>query len=378
VDVEISFCVVNTSGRDLLMRCLNAIADERAALSVATEVLVLDNASDDGSAEAVRDRGEDVTLIALRERRGKAQGDSELMARARGRFCLLLNEDSELRPGASGALREALSGDERAGCAVAALRRPDGRPQASAWRFPTVATSLEAAIGLAGRNVQSTGRAVRAVDWGQSCALAVRREAALAVGFMDKSYFVYGEEVDFQRRLADAGWHTLYVPEALVIHHEQLSTGALPQARIVENSRGRDRYVRQHHGRLAAAMVRCLVAWTYACRSLVALVLPRHNARRYRAHAVAALLPNRGEGLREAAARYNAGRSGVVAASAPDAEGEGAGAGELAAVEEPDRAQEREDQTPGQSPQEEPQGAAGGQQQLAADADERQDADQPT
>ena len=313
--------MVNTSGRELLMRCLNAIADERAALSVPTELLILDNASDDGSAQAVRDRAEDVTLIALEERRGKARNDSDLMARARGRFCLLLNEDSELRPGASAALREALAADQRAGCAVAALERPDGKPQASAWRFPTVATSLAAAVGLAGLNVQSAGRAVHAVDWGQSCALAVRREAAVAVGFMDGGYFVYGEEVDFQRRLADAGWHTLYVPGAVVIHHEQLSTGALPLARIVENARGRDRYVRAHHGRIAALGVRLLTAWTYAARSLAALLLPGHDARRYRAHAVAALFPNRGEGLCEAAARYNAARSGTPASGTPDAEG---------------------------------------------------------
>jgi hypothetical protein len=392
VDIEISFCVVNTSGRELLMRCLDAIADERAALSVATEVLVLDNASDDGSAQAVRDRGEEVTLIALPERRGKALNDSDLMARAHGRFCLLLNEDSELCPGASAALREALAADERAACAVAALRRPDGRPQASAWRFPTVASSLAAAIGIAGHNVQSTGEAVRTVDWGQSCALAVRRDAALAVGFMDEAYFVYGEEVDFQRRLADAGWHTLYVPDAVVVHHEQLSTGALPLARIVENARGRDRYVRSHDGLLAALGVRLLTAWTYSVRALVALVLPGHDAARYRAHARAALRPRRGEGLREAAARYNAAhtagaepagaregaaRSAVAAPGVPDTAGQSAGASELAAVEEAGRAQEREDQTPGQPPQEAPHSSAGGQQQLSRDAHAGEDGDQP-
>jgi N-acetylglucosaminyl-diphospho-decaprenol L-rhamnosyltransferase len=318
VGVEISFCVVNTAGRELLMRCLEAIAAERAWLTLPTEVLVLDNGSDDGSAQAVRDRSEDVELIAQTQRRGKALNDSELMAHAHGRFCLLLNEDSELLPGAAAALHAALSADPRAGCAVAALRRPDGAPQASAWRFPTVATALGAAIGLARGNVQSKGSAVRKIDWGQSCALAVRREAAEAVGFMDTSYFVYGEEVDFQKRLADAGWHALYVPAAVVIHHEQLSTGTVPLARIIENARGRDRYMRRHHGRLAAAVVRVLTAWTYAVRALVALALPGHDPARYRAHAVAALFPARGEGLREAADAYNAANSGAAASDGPD------------------------------------------------------------
>jgi GT2 family glycosyltransferase len=311
VSVEVSFCVVNTNGRELLMRCLDAVAPARAELRVPSEVLVLDNASDDGSAAAVRARGEQIELIEPGERRGKAWADSELMARARGRYCLLLNEDSELLAGAAVALYRALESDPHAACAVASLRRADGTPQASAWRFPSVASALAGAVMLARRySVQSTGAAVRRVDWGQSAALAVRREAAEQIGWLDREFFVYSDEVDFQKRLADAGWHTLYVPSAVAIHREQLSTGELPAARIIEHSRGRDRYMRKHHGAAAAAAVRWLTAWAYGVRALAALALPGHDARRYRAHAAAALRPGRGEGLREAAARYNRSRGG--------------------------------------------------------------------
>ncbi len=292
------------------MRCLDAVAAEREALALPTEVLVLDNASDDGSAEAVRARGEPLELVALERRVGKALADSDLLSRARGRFCLLLNEDSELLPGASAALLEALEGDARAACAVAALRRPDGAPQASAWRFPSVAVAL-AGAALIGRRyaVQSTGGRTRRVDWGQSAALLVRRDAAEQVGWMDPAFFVYSDEVDFQKRLADAGWHSLYVPAARAIHHEQLSTGALASRRIVELARGRDRYMRKHHGALAAAAVRELTAWTYALRALAALALPGHDPARYRAHAEASRHPERGEGLAEAAERYNSSRT---------------------------------------------------------------------
>ncbi len=309
MDVEISFCVVNTGGRELLMRCLDAVAAARAELDEPSEVLVLDNGSDDGSAAAVRERGEQIELVELAHRRGKARNDSELMERARGRYCLLLNEDSELLPRAAPALLAALEGDPRAACAVASLRRADGRVQASAWRFPGVVPALAAAIGLARvYTVQSKGSAVRRVDWGQSAALLVRREAAAEIGWMDDAFFVYSDEVDFQKRLAQAGWHTLYVPEAIAIHREQLSTGAGAQRRIVEHARGRDRYMRKHHGVVAAAAVRWLTAWTYALRALAASVLPGHDRWRYRAHAAAALRPGHGEGLTEAAARYNAAR----------------------------------------------------------------------
>jgi GT2 family glycosyltransferase len=312
VDVEISFCVVNTNGRELLLRCLDAVRaarEELEAQGAASEVLVIDNASDDASVAAVQTRGEELELIALDERRGKAWCDSELMARSRGRHCLLLNEDSQLCPGAAVALWRALETDARAACAVSALRRPDGSPQASAWRFPGVAGALAGALML-GRafNVQSTGSSVRRVDWGQSAALLVRREAAEQIGWMDSEFFVYSDEVDFQKRLADAGWHSLYVPAAAAIHHEQLSTDTLPARRIVELARGRDRYMRKHHGPLAAAIVRWLTAWTYGLRALAAIVVPGHDPRRYRADAVAALWPSRGSGLREAASEYNAAR----------------------------------------------------------------------
>jgi GT2 family glycosyltransferase len=323
VDVELSYCVVNTNGRELLERCLDAVARERAELPFATELLVLDNGSDDGSAAAVRERvalrpgrpADDLELIALPLRRGKAENDSELMRRARGRYCLLLNEDSELEPGATRTLHAALTADAAAAAAGAALLRPDGTAQPCAWRFPSVATALAATALLHRRyTVQSTGDAVRRVDWAQSSALLVRRDAAEQVGWMDPAFFVYSDEVDFQRRLRDHGWHTLYVPAARAIHHEQLATGGVPDRRIVEFSRNRDLYMRKHHGPAAAAAFRWLTAGTYAARALAATVLPGHDPRRYRRHVSATLRPGRGSGLREAAAERNA---RVTAGSGP-------------------------------------------------------------
>lgn len=308
MSVEISYCVVNTEQRVLLERCLDAIAAEQATLPFETEVLVLDNASRDGSAGMARAHTVTTEVIRREQRRGKAENDSALMQRARGRYCLLLNEDSELRPGATAALHAALTGRDDAGAAGAKLLRPDHRQQPSAWRFPTPTTALAGALFLhKWLTVESKGAAIRDVDWAQSAALLVRREAAQRIGWMDPAFFVYSDEVDFCKRLADAGWVTLYVPDAEAIHHEQLSTGSVPRRRIVELSRNRDRYMRKHHSRLAAALVRWLTAWTYALRALAAYLLPRHDPARYWQHVTATLHPDRGEGLREAAADWNRG-----------------------------------------------------------------------
>jgi len=307
VAVEITFCICNTDGRQVLLRSIAAVHAERAHVPFATEVLVLDNGSDDGSAAAVKALGGEIELIEIAQRRSKAINDSELMERSRGRYCLLLNEDSEILPGATQALHDALEADPGAACAVGVLKRPDGTVQPSAWRFPGVLTALLQALFLHRIFVvQSKGARIRQIDWGQSASMLVRREAAEQIGWMDGAFFVYSDEVDFEKRLHDAGWHNLYVPSAVAIHHEQLSTDIVPERRIVEMARGRDRYMRKHGGRLAALAVRWLIAWSYLARMVVALLLQKPEWRRYRRDATAALWPSRGEGLREAAERRNA------------------------------------------------------------------------
>jgi GT2 family glycosyltransferase len=130
----------------------------------------------------------------------------------------------------------------------------------------------------------------------------VRRRAVAAVGYLDPAFFVYYDECDLAKRLLDAGWHSLFVPDAKAVHHDQLSTDlaeGLP--RIVEFHRNRDLYMRKHHSLPAAWTVRILTAWSYAIRALAATLLPNRPARIYWAHARQALFPNRGESLRDRA-----------------------------------------------------------------------------
>jgi GT2 family glycosyltransferase len=303
----LSYCVVNTNGRAHLLACLEAIRGTHPE-GVEHEILVLDNASDDGSAAAVRDAyGDAVRLIELEARTGKAENDTALLREARGENCLLLNEDAVLEPGAARALLDALEADEGAAVAGAQLLDPSGKPQPCAWRLPGVGTAVAGALFLHRYfTVQSGGDRTRTVGWVQSSAMLVRREAAERVGYLDPRFFVYSDETDFCKRLGGAGWRILYVPAAHAVHHEQLVTD--PNAgsrRVVEFHRNRDRYMRKHHGRAPAAIVRWLTAWSYLPRALVALVLPGHDPRWYMLHARQALRPDRGDGMREAAEAHN-------------------------------------------------------------------------
>jgi GT2 family glycosyltransferase len=311
--VDLSYCVVNTNGRDLLLACLASIRDHGME-AVESEVLVVDNASDDGSADAVEawnasgeGLGERLRLIRGERREGKAKLDSLLLAEASGELCLLLNEDSELRPGAVEALAGAMRSEPKAGAAGALLLDPRGRPQPCAWRLPGLGTSIVSALFLhRWLVVESGGTETREVGWVQSAAMLVRSAAAREVGYLDPEFFVYSDETDLCKRLRDADWEILHVPAAQVVHHEQLATD-LParERRIVEFHRGRDRYLRKHHGTAVARISGVLAAWSYAVRGVAALVLPGHEPGLYWLHARQALRPDRGEGLREAAAAYN-------------------------------------------------------------------------
>jgi GT2 family glycosyltransferase len=298
--------VVNTNGREWLMDCLAAI-DRTHPPGVSYEVLVLDNASEDGSAEAVRSGYPAARLIALDRRTGKAENDSHLLRESRGEMCLLLNEDTELREGATRALLDALEGDPRAAAAGAQLLTSAGEPTPCAWRLPNAGWALAGALFLHDSYaVQSRGDSVRRVGWVQSSAMLVRREAAEQIDWFDPAFFVYSDETDFCKRLRDAGWRILFVPDAQAVHHDQLSTDAeAMRRRVVEFHRGRDLYFRKHRMPVARALWRLCWTWAYLVRAAAAMVLPGHSPRRYLAHARQQLNPGRGEGLREIAEEYN-------------------------------------------------------------------------
>jgi N-acetylglucosaminyl-diphospho-decaprenol L-rhamnosyltransferase len=300
--------VVNTGGRDYLLDCLAAI-ERTHPEGVEHELLVLDNASGDGSAEAVREHYPDVRLFALERREGKADNDSRLLEAARGRYCLLLNEDSELRDGATAALLAALEADPAAAAAGAQLLTSGGEPTACAWRLPDIPWALAAAVFAQDRvAVQSTGSAVREVGWVQSSAMLVRRAAAEEVGWLDGDFFVYSDETDFCRRLRDAGWRILFVPGAEAVHHDQLGTdSAAMRRRIVEFHRNRELYFRKHGMHLTRLVWRVCWTWAYLARAAAAALLPGRDPRRYLLHARQELLPGSGEGIREAAEAHNRG-----------------------------------------------------------------------
>ena len=207
---------------------------------------MLDNASEDGSAAAVRERFPDVRVIEQRHRAGFGANHNTVIRATTGRYVFVLNEDTTSEDWGFERMVAHLDANPRVAALGPRLVYPDGRLQDSAWRFPSPAT---AALGLLtlGRAgiVQSGGTETRDVDWAMAAALLVRREALDEVGLFDEEFFIYSEETDLSRRLRRAGWRTQYFPSVTVVHHESQFSAGIPERRINEMWRGRHRYWRQ-------------------------------------------------------------------------------------------------------------------------------------
>jgi GT2 family glycosyltransferase len=304
---DLSVSIVNTGSRELLLACLATFPRGAA------EVVVLDNASEDGSAGAVRERFPDVRVIAQELRAGFGANHNTVIRASEGRYVYVLNEDTTSDDWAFERLVAYLDANPRVAALGPRLVYPDGRLQDSAWRFPTPLVSTLGLLTVGKLGVkQSGGERPHAVDWVMGAALVLRREALDEVGLFDEEFFMYSEEVDLQFRLKEAGWEVHYFPGATVVHHESQFSAGIPERRINEMWRSRHRYWHKHHGSVGARVAALATGGQYAVRAAVA-PLARQSSRRMLLHARDSWRVT-GPGLRELADEWN-GRVGTSARS---------------------------------------------------------------
>ena len=279
--IDVAVIVVNWNVRDLLHRCLTSVF-ATAPSALALHVIVVDNASSDGSVEMVRREFPQVWLIANACNRGFTAGNNQAL-RALGfgeegsqlpRYVLLLNPDAELVGDALETMVAFMDAHLDVGVVGPQLRFPDGRIQSSRRRFPTLATAfLESTVlqqwwpdNPVARRYYVLDRPddiVQDVDWVVGACMLVRREAILDVGLLDEGFFMYSEELDWCRRIRDRGWRVVYLPTAQVIHHEGQSSAQVVPARHIHFQRSKVRYFRKHHGPWAAGLLRAFLLLNY-------------------------------------------------------------------------------------------------------------------
>jgi N-acetylglucosaminyl-diphospho-decaprenol L-rhamnosyltransferase len=310
---DLSVSIVNTNSRDLLLGCLESL-QQSVTGDFGVELVVLDNASDDGSADAVRERFPGVRVIAQEFRAGFGANHNTVIRSTSGRYVYVLNEDTTSDDWGFARIVEYLDANPRVAALGPRLVYPEGRHQSSAWRFPTPSVSALGLLTLGKVGVeQSRGSEPRAVDWAMGAALFLRREALDEVGLFDEDFFIYSEEVDLCLRLRRAGWKTRYFPGVTVVHHESQFSADVPERRINEMWRSRHRYWRKHHSPAGARVAALATGAQYALRSGAAGIVRRDAAfrARMRLHARDSWRVD-GPGLRELAEEWN-GRVGARA-----------------------------------------------------------------
>jgi N-acetylglucosaminyl-diphospho-decaprenol L-rhamnosyltransferase len=278
--VSVSVVIVSFNAREHLERCLDAVAGGEH------EVVVVDNASSDGSPALVRERFPSVRLVELEENVGFGAANNAGVEAASGRWLLLLNSDAWPVDDALDRLVAFAEAYPRAGIVGPRLRNTDGSLQPSVRGYPTlwrIATEYLFLRRLAPRSDALNAfygggfdhASVREVEALKGAVLLARREAYEQVGGFDPAYFMYGEEMDLCYRVRRAGWAVVFDPDAEFVHVGGVSTGARwgdrpafgPMRR--DQLRGLLRFLAGHESPRRAEQARRLLVASFRLRAMV-------------------------------------------------------------------------------------------------------------
>jgi GT2 family glycosyltransferase len=257
LSVDVSVVVVSYNVCNELLRCLESV--QAGSDDLAVEIIVVDNASGDGTAAAIDERFPAAKLVVNPVNQGFSAANNQGIRLARGAHVLFLNPDTVLAPQTLGALVDCLRVNPDVGVVGPRLCHGDGQLQPSRRHFPTPATALmESAVPqrwwpdhplLRHYNVgERPDNRTQDVDWLVGACLLARREVLDEVGGFDERFFMYSEELDWCRRVRLAGWHIRFVPTVEVMHFEGRSSEQNLTRRATDFNESKCRYFEKHYG----------------------------------------------------------------------------------------------------------------------------------
>lgn len=258
MSARVAVVFVSWNTRDELLRALGSLA----TTSLPLEILVVDNASTDGSTAAVRASHPDVNVIENAENLGFGRACNQAIRAATAPYVLLLNSDAELRPGALEAMAALLDAQPDIAVVGPRTRFGDGAIQVSWGRFPDplsewqqrrLVLGTQARLAGALRHAEQIASREHEPDWVSASCWLARREALLAAGLFDEALFLYWEDADLCYRLREAGWRIVFTSRAEVVHHQGASKGRSSGRALAEYHRSHLRYYRKHNNPLSVA-----------------------------------------------------------------------------------------------------------------------------
>jgi GT2 family glycosyltransferase len=276
---DIAVIIVSWNTRDYLRSCLASLREPPPGRSL--EVIVVDNASADGSPDMVAAEFPEVKLIRAPGNLGFARANNLGIRASASRYVCLVNSDVKLLDDCLGRLAGFMDRNPGAGMCGPRVLNADLTLQSSCRRLPGLWNNACYALGLprlfprseffGGEHMLFFNHdETRAVEALVGCFILVRRQAMEEVGLLDEGFFIYAEDVDWCKRFHDAGWEVVFYPEARAIHYRGGSSAADPRRFALEQQRAVMRFWRKHHGSLRTWLAAMLHAWLLTARLLAA------------------------------------------------------------------------------------------------------------
>lgn len=275
---ELAVIIVNYNTKHLLKTCLGSVFDTMKEISF--EVIVVDNASSDGSVEMIKKVFPNVILIENRKNVGFAKANNQALNLIKNhRYILFLNSDAVLVSDSGKKLMMFLQKNEKAGAVSPALRFPDGNPQAAGGFTPKIYTAFNYFLFLSyffpklfkglfiDHKRLKKSESPLAVDWIAGTCFMTKKQVIEEVGGMNESYFLYAEDAELCRRIKESGWQIFYLPYLEIIHYHGASSKAASDLWI----KALIKYVKASQGILHAIIFRLLAAsglglrWIFYC-----------------------------------------------------------------------------------------------------------------
>jgi GT2 family glycosyltransferase len=261
--------ILSWNTKDYLLGCLKSI--EETAKGLSYEVIVVDNASSDGSADAARSAGfSNVRVIETGSNLGFAKGNNVGIHAATGRYLAILNSDIVVKPGCLQTLLTFMEKSPDIGMVGPRLLNSDGTTQANCRLEPTLWTHLGRAlfINTSLAHPACLGGYTADVEVLAGAFWFVRREAVDKVGTLDEHFFFYGEDVDWCLRFKNHSWRITYLPQAESVHFGGVSSGLDSNRFSIELLKARLQLWEKYHGNASTLLYLCIALIHDATRSL--------------------------------------------------------------------------------------------------------------
>ena len=287
---DVSIIIVSWNAKQHLLNCLNSL--ENTAKGYSQEIFIVDNASSDGSPDAVARQFPQVKLVKNKENLGFARANNIGIHQSSGRYICLVNSDVVVLNGCIEKLISFMDNHPAAGMVGPRILNQDQTLQPSCRHFPTIWNNLCQALGLnklfpKSRFFSETFMnywahdIVQKVDVLSGCFWMVRREALNKVGLLDEDFFIYGEDLDWCRRFHHAGWDIIFYPSAETIHTGAASSINDPIRFYIEMQKADLHYWQKHHGSIGRTVYAAIIFLRHLLRlvpiGLLYIFRPSHR-----------------------------------------------------------------------------------------------------